>query len=68
MSKEFRKKSTLELQKLVEEKRKTLQDFRFGVVGAKRKNVKEGATVRREIAEVLTIIREREPDRGRPRH
>lgn len=54
------KKTTLkgmdnkELDTLLEEKRKKLFDFRFNIIGGKMKNVKEGRTLRKEIARILT--------------
>lgn len=51
---EYTNKTIAELNKLVAEKREALRLFRFGNSGSKSKNVKEGRTIRREIARILT--------------
>jgi len=48
-----------ELIKMLGEKRESLRVFRFGVTGGKTKNVKEGRTLRKEIARILTELRHR---------
>jgi non-homologous end joining protein Ku len=42
MSRQFKDKNEKELMKLIAEKRKALQAFRFGSSGSKTRNVKEG--------------------------
>ena len=54
----IRKKNQSELEKELVEKREKLQAFRFGVSGAKVKNVKEARETRRDIARILTIMGE----------
>lgn len=54
---ELVEKNETDLRKLLTEKREALRVFRFGVAGGKTKNVKEGKTLRREIAQVLTALR-----------
>jgi len=54
MTKEFQNKNDTELQKLLEEKRKSLRLFRFSVAGSKIKNIKEGMNLRKAIARILT--------------
>lgn len=49
-------KNETDLRKLLAEKREALRVFRFAVAGGKTKNVKEGKTLRREIARVLTVL------------
>ncbi len=56
--KEFRKKSTNELEKELTEKTKALHDFRFGNSTNKSKNVKLGKNLKKEIAQIHTIVRE----------
>ncbi len=56
--KDWRKKSPAGLAKLLKEKRAALSSFRFNVAGAKTKNVKEGRTIRKDIARLLTLLRE----------
>lgn len=41
---------------MVADKREALRTFRFGSAGAKVKNVKEGKTLRRDIARILTVM------------
>jgi ribosomal protein L29 len=55
--KELLKKSEAELVKTLTEKREALRAFRFGVSGSKIKNMKEGRTVRKDIARVMTALR-----------
>jgi ribosomal protein L29 len=56
--KELIKKTVAELQKLLEEKRKALSDFRFQIAGSKIKNVREGRKIKKEIAQILTAQKE----------
>lgn len=53
---EYKGKNKKDLLKTLTEKRDALQAFRFGVSGGKAKNVKEGATLRKDIARILTEI------------
>ncbi len=45
-----------ELVKALMDKREALRAFRFGEAGSKTRNVKEGASVRREIARIMTAL------------
>ena len=54
--KDIANKTSAELSKLSAEKREALRAFRFGAAGAKSKNVKEGRTLRKDIARILTAI------------
>lgn len=56
--KELIKKTNTELQKLLEEKRKALSDFKFQIAGSKIKNVREGRKIKKEIAQILTAQKE----------
>ncbi len=47
-------KNQKELADLLVEKRKKLADFRFNIATGKIKNVKEGRSLRKEIARILT--------------
>ncbi len=49
-------KSPKELKTLLTEKRVALQTFRFGVAGSKARNVKEGKTLKRDIARIETLL------------
>ncbi|MBI2475781.1 MAG: 50S ribosomal protein L29 [Candidatus Taylorbacteria bacterium] len=56
MPKEFEDKSTVELERLLLEKREALRTFRFEMAGSKIKNVKAGRAIRTAIAQILTEI------------
>jgi ribosomal protein L29 len=49
-------KSQKELIKLLTEKKDALQSFKLGNTKSKTKNVKEGRTIRKEIAQIMSII------------
>lgn len=53
---EYKGKTEQELAKLLEEKKKELRVFRFSITGTKIKNVKQGKTLRKEIARILTVL------------
>ena len=55
---ELRKKDKKELEKMVLELRKKLSDLRFKFSSGKLKNVKEINSSKKEIARILTIIKE----------
>ncbi|MFH1864014.1 MAG: 50S ribosomal protein L29, partial [bacterium] len=57
---DLRLKSPKELMKMVAEKKKELAVFTSGVVLQKEKNVKKGKLARKEIARILTLLREKE--------
>ena len=48
-----------DLVKAVSDKREALRNFRFGEAGSRLRNVREGRTLRREIAQLLTELRSR---------
>ncbi len=52
-------KKDTDLHKNLDEKRKSLRGFRFGVAGSKVKNVKEARNLKKEIARVLTELKSR---------
>ncbi len=54
---EIKAKTKGELQKLLIEKRHGLHAFRFSLAGGKAKNVKEGRTLRKDIARILTAMK-----------
>ena len=54
--KELFKKTKAELETILSEKRESLRKFRFGVSGSKIKNTKEGRNLRKEIAQILTVV------------
>ncbi|MBU6426751.1 50S ribosomal protein L29 [Patescibacteria group bacterium] len=55
-TKEITNRTAADLAKMLAEKREALRVFRFGGAGAKTKNVKEGAAIRKDIARILTVI------------
>jgi ribosomal protein L29 len=55
---ELRKKDKKELEKMVQELRKKLSDLRFKFSSNKLKNVKEINGSKKEIARILTILKE----------
>jgi ribosomal protein L29 len=56
--KDLRKKTPGELDKELSEKATALSNFRFGTSGSKTKNVKAGKNLKKEIAQILTILNE----------
>ena len=54
--KDIKTKTPADLKKLLTEKREALRVFRFGAAGAKTKNVKEGAGIRKDIARIMTAL------------
>jgi len=55
--KEYKDKESKDLEKELLAKRKSLQEFRFGMAGSKTKNVKEGSNLKKDIAKILTVLR-----------
>ena len=54
--KDITNKTQADLAKLVADRRETLRSFRFSTAGAKTKNVKEGRSVRKDIARIMTAM------------
>lgn len=54
---DLRKKTATELDKELSEKGLALHNFKFGSVG-KSKNTKAGKNLRKEIAQILTVLKE----------
>jgi len=54
--KDFLKKTPAELKTLLSEKRLALRNFRFSVSGSNVRNVKEGNSLKKDIARILTIL------------
>lgn len=48
-----------DLQKLAEDKREELRRLRFSASGSKNRNVKQGRTLRKEVARALTELTSR---------
>jgi len=55
---ELRQKSKEELKKLLEEKRERLRQLRFDLASGKVKNVREIRQIRKEIARILTLLKQ----------
>jgi len=55
-TKELKNLSESDLGKFLSEKREALRVFRFGISGSKVKNMKEGMTIRKDIARILTEL------------
>lgn len=62
--KQIREKTDSALAALLAEKRKDLYEFRVGFAGGKNRKVGTAKVLRREVAQILTILRER---KGAPR-
>ncbi|MFM2383785.1 MAG: hypothetical protein RIQ72_357 [Candidatus Parcubacteria bacterium] len=54
--KDLNTKSKKDLIKMLNDKRDSLQSFRFGGAGSKVKNVKEGKNIRKDIARIMTAL------------
>lgn len=55
----LKEKSEKELEKMLKESREDLRKFRFGISGSRTRNLKEGKTLRRKIAQILTEMNAR---------
>ncbi len=53
---DIRKKNPTELRKMVAEMETELREFRFGMSGARTKNVRRARTIRKDIARIKTIL------------
>lgn len=58
--KELTKKTIKELESLLEQKRKDLLSVSLAIQAGKEKNLKKAKAVRLDIAQILTIIREKQ--------
>jgi len=54
---ELKRKTKSELQKLLQDSREKLRQLRFDLASGKVKNVREIRTIKKDIARILTIIR-----------
>ena len=57
--KEIIKKNTADLQKELGEKQVALREFRFNFAGSKSKNVKQYASLKKEIARINTALKQK---------
>lgn len=53
---EHKNKTEKEINKLLNEKRESLRNFRFAISGSKTRNVKEGRNIRKEVARLMTEL------------
>ena len=58
--KDLTTKTESDLKKTIREKRLALRDFYFDLAGGKVTNVKKGKNIRKEIARIMTVWREKE--------
>ncbi len=56
---EIRKKPKAELQKLLQDSRERLRQLYFDLTGGKVKNVREIRKIKKDIATMLTILKEK---------
>ncbi len=56
---DFKKYSIEDLHKEIAEKREALRKFRFGGAGSRTRNVREGRTLRHDVARLLTELKAR---------
>ena len=59
-TKEIRQTNISELQKLLKDKKIKLGSLNFDLVGGKVKNIKEMREARKDIAKILTVLKENE--------
>ena len=57
---ELKNKTEIDLVKTLNEKREALKNFRFSIAGSKTRNVKEGRSLKKEIAQIHTEMRKRQ--------
>ncbi len=57
MSTDFQKMNTEELLKALKEKREKLLNIRFSVSGSRTKKTSEVRTLKKEIAQMLTVLK-----------
>lgn len=53
---EYKDKTQKELIQELTDKKSALSKFKFGISGSRTKNVKEGRTLRREVARIMTTL------------
>lgn len=64
MTTEYKKETIESLNKMIADKREALRVFRFEGEGSRRRNVREGRFLRREIARVMTELSVRQVAEG----
>lgn len=56
MSKDLKKMNTVDLEKLLKQKREKLLNVRFSLSGSKSRKTSETRNLKREVAQILTIL------------
>jgi len=56
---DIKNRSVEDLQKELADKRESLRTFRFGGAGSRSRNVKEGKSLKKDIARILTELNSR---------
>ena len=56
---DLRQRTESELKKTIEENREKLRDLRFNLASGKVKNVREIRKLRKEIARIITLLKEK---------
>jgi ribosomal protein L29 len=56
---DYSKRTIIELENNLREKREIFRKFKFDITGSRAKNVKEGKTLRKDIARILTFINQK---------
>lgn len=59
-TKDLRQKTAAELEKLIQEKKERLGNLNFDLAGGKVKNIKEIRESKKDIAKILTLMKEAE--------
>ena len=57
---DFKDATSEELLKVIVDKREALRVFRFGGAGSRTRNVREGRSLRKDIARILTELQNRQ--------
>jgi ribosomal protein L29 len=65
MAEDLKKETQTNLNKMLVDKRESLRVFRFEGEGSRRRNVREGRNLRRDIARILTELRARDLSAGK---
>ncbi len=56
---DVRKKNDSELKKLLSELEAEIKEFRFGMSGGQKKNIRRARQARKDIARIKTVLREK---------
>ena len=59
---ELRKKTKMEIQKILQDDREKLRQLRFDLASGKVKNVREIRKIKKDIARILTVIKSKAQD------